>query len=638
MNRTSQKLAILSAILAGVQSVRATTLLEETFQIPAADNSGAGYNPQDFPTGSITNWYGFGDDGGNIYGYSQYPANPSFYEAQVGPWGQGYPAGFTSTTPASSNPSTLDPAPPTLPGLVYWAGITSDVFGFTTKAGVGGANINSSTVGSISFQVNTYDTSDFLSAAVQIGGNWYYSQATVESATNLGFNNDTWQTDVFNVSSPQWAKLNVTLGNDSGGSAALPTLTFGALPAGKITGLGWFESQKSGVGTAGATGYSLSDYVLNTTAPTLTWSNAGFFPGNGYTADGTTWDIANNFNFNGGGPTVYEDGENVAFTDANNATAHGGTNPNAYNVTLNSVIAPGSIVVNNSTGNYTINGTGTIGGTGALFKSGTATLTLSTANTYSGGTTVSAGVLRILPTSSTTSALPHGALTISGSGAVQLASNVTLGSQTSPTPASNVNLSSLSISGNGTLDIGNNHIIIDYAAGHDPIASIAAWIKSGFNTGLWNGMGITSSSAAANAAYGIAYADAADPGNPAGLASGQIEIMYTLLGDANLDGKVNGADFAILATNFNKAVTGSSGWDQGDFNYDGKINGADFASLAGNFNKGASGAADTNAIDAFAQANGLPLTSSVPEPTSIGLLLSAGLSILGGRRRSTEKP
>jgi len=70
------------------------------------------------------------------------------------------------------------------------------------------------------------------------------------------------------------------------------------------------------------------------------------------------------------------------------------------------------------------------------------------------------------------------------------------------------------------------------------------------------------------------------------LASGQIEIMYTLLGDANLDGKVNGTDFNLMATNFNQAVT--DGWDKGDFNYDGKVNGSDFVLLADNLNQFAS--------------------------------------------------
>ena len=95
------------------------------------------------------------------------------------------------------------------------------------------------------------------------------------------------------------------------------------------------------------------------------------------------------------------------------------------------------------------------------------------------------------------------------------------GSQASPTPASNVNITSLTITGNGTLDINNNHIIIDYTAGNDPIASIAALIKSGYAGGAWTGTGIMSTAAQSNSgSYGIGYADAADPGNPAGLVLG----------------------------------------------------------------------------------------------------------------------
>ena len=61
-------------------------------------------------------------------------------------------------------------------------------------------------------------------------------------------------------------------------------------------------------------------------------------------------------------------------------------------------------------------------------------------------------------------------------------------------------------------------------------------------------------------------------------------IKYTLLGDADLNGIVNGIDFGILSANFNKGVTA---WDQGDFNYDGIVNGIDFGELSANFNRGA---------------------------------------------------
>ena len=280
----------------------------------------------------------------------------------------------------------------------------------------------------------------------------------------------------------------------------------------------------------------------------------------------------------------------------------------------------------------TANFSGIISGAGGVIASGAGTVTLSGVNTYGGGTKVTSGLLEILPTSPTTSALPRGTVTITG-GTLQLATNVTLGSQASPIPASNVNITSLAVSGNGTLDINNNHIIINYGAGADPIASIGTLIKSGFNGGAWTGSGITSTAAQANSgSYGIGYADASDPGNPAGLASGQIEIMYTLLGDANLDGAVNGTDFAILASNFNKAdAAGHSGWDEGDFNYDGSVNGSDFADLASNFNKGASQAADLTALDSFAASNGL--SADVPEPATLGLLSLGAIGLLRRRRR-----
>jgi hypothetical protein len=52
-------------------------------------------------------------------------------------------------------------------------------------------------------------------------------------------------------------------------------------------------------------------------------------------------------------------------------------------------------------------------------------------------------------------------------------------------------------------------------------------------------------------------------------------------GDANQDGIVNIADFAIVAANFN---TEGKSWEHGDFNGDEEVNIADFAALAANFN------------------------------------------------------
>jgi autotransporter-associated beta strand protein len=363
------------------------------------------------------------------------------------------------------------------------------------------------------------------------------------------------------------------------------------------------------------------DLVVAAGAQSLTWTDA---------SANNLWDngISANWN-NGTSTTTFAASDTVTFSDAN-----GGN----YAVTLNTTVLPAATFFTNTnnSNNYTISGTGTLGGTGALVKSGSGTVTLSTTSIYTGGTSVSAGKLIIDRVSSTISALPNGPLTISGTGDVQLAQNLTAGSNPGPTPTSNVNITSLSITGSGDLDITNNHIIIDYTPGHDPIASIAAMVASGYNSDHWNGPGIISSNAQTNfASYGIGYADSADTGNPAGLASNQIEIAYTLLGDANLDDKVNGADFTLMAANFNDSVT--AGWDKGDFNYSGTVNGDDFVLLADNFNDFASqsavAAADLAALDSFAASNGININlTSVPEPATAAVLLT-GMGILGTRRR-----
>ena len=62
----------------------------------------------------------------------------------------------------------------------------------------------------------------------------------------------------------------------------------------------------------------------------------------------------------------------------------------------------------------------------------------------------------------------------------------------------------------------------------------------------------------------------------------KVIVAYTLYGDANLDGTVNGADLNIVLANYNK--TGSI-WYQGDFNYDGTVNGADLNIVLANYNQ-----------------------------------------------------
>ncbi len=167
------------------------------------------------------------------------------------------------------------------------------------------------------------------------------------------------------------------------------------------------------------------------------------------------------------------------------------------------------------------------------------------------------------------------------------------------------------------------------------MSTIYGYLVSGYNNGSWNGPGIISSTARSingSSVYGIGFADGAD-GVVNGLSSGQIELKYTLLGDANLDGTVNGSDFSILAANFGLGVTN---WDQGNFLYGSSVNGSDFSALAANFGQGDNGAAvsvsqaDIAALDAFAAANGL--LADVPEPASAASLALMASALLTRRR------
>ena len=90
-------------------------------------------------------------------------------------------------------------------------------------------------------------------------------------------------------------------------------------------------------------------------------------------------------------------------------------------------------------------------------------------------------------------------------------------------------------------------------------------------------------------------------------------------GDANMDGKVDGSDVTILAGNWQVGVDGTelASWTMGDFNADGKVDGSDVTILAGNWQAGVTSS-----------------TASVPEPTTLLLLLTVIGSAMIWKRRS----
>ena len=96
-----------------------------------------------------------------------------------------------------------------------------------------------------------------------------------------------------------------------------------------------------------------------------------------------SWDGATTNWLNNGVSATYQDGDAVQFDD----TALGNST-----VSVTGSVAPSSMVVNNSALTYAISGDA-MTGTGGLAKSGAGRLTLSGANTFSGGITGSAGTI-----------------------------------------------------------------------------------------------------------------------------------------------------------------------------------------------------------------------------------------------------
>ncbi|HEX4053762.1 MAG TPA: PEP-CTERM sorting domain-containing protein [Tepidisphaeraceae bacterium] len=343
-------------------------------------------------------------------------------------------------------------------------------------------------------------------------------------------------------------------------------------------------------------GWSLVSGFANNT--TISGSTA---PGdnNSYSTTGTIGFTQNSQMINGTyGAAIVIDLENNSISSYDSSTIQGVTANDLAPVTLN-VQATVSSNPSVQNGAYTLNG-------GTLTAGAT---DLTGSFTQSGGQSTFAN--------------------ITGSGQL----SITGGSATLAAGGGGSTISSLSISGGGSLDIGNNHLIISDPGGSID-STIRGYLSSSYNGGNWNGPGINTSSPTGTT-YGIGYADGAD-GGISGIGSGQLEVKYTLYGDANLDGSVNSIDFGDLAANFGKS---GKVWDQGDFNYDGVVNSVDFGLLAGNFGKSVGGnadvtAADWAALDAFALANGL--TADVPEPASMGILAVSGLAILSRRRRANR--
>jgi hypothetical protein len=248
-------------------------------------------------------------------------------------------------------------------------------------------------------------------------------------------------------------------------------------------------------------------------------------------------------------------------------------------------------------------GSGTSYGPVTLSGSGASTLSLPTSGanaqfgdlTFTGleaGATIAAGATLAV------NSIHGGSLTTAG--------NVTIRAGASPDIVNAV--SGLTITG-GHLDLTNNELLASSTTTTAVRSALAA------------GQLLTSSAGGA-----LGYGD---------LGNGTIEIRFTLLGDSDLDGRVNVADLANLAGNFGK--TSGQLWINGDFDYNGNVNVADLADLAGNFGNTLPGLGSGGSALAVSAAPSAVVADapavSVPEPSLLGLFGLAAVGAWARRRR-----
>ncbi|MBN8458099.1 MAG: autotransporter-associated beta strand repeat-containing protein [Verrucomicrobia bacterium] len=231
--------------------------------------------------------------------------------------------------------------------------------------------------------------------------------------------------------------VNVSLTNASALTTTPDNTTFALVSFGSQGGAGSWNLTTT---TAGHTTFALNPTAtalyLNVTASPVTWTGAASSEWNTNTlAAPKNWTLPDS------SPADFISGDTVNFTNT----------ADAYAVEITEDVAPGVVNFSNTTNAYTIGSTGGFGiVAGAMNLTGGGSVTIDNSNSYSGATTINAGVLTV-----------NGALT---------ASPVTLNTGT-------LNVNSATALGTGTLTINGGSLD----------STVAGVVLTANGTRVWNG-------------------------------------------------------------------------------------------------------------------------------------------------------
>jgi len=195
---------------------------------------------------------------------------------------------------------------------------------------------------------------------------------------------------------------------------------------------------------------------------------------------------------------------------------------------------------------------------------------------------------------------------------------------------------------NGTLDLSDNEMDVQNGS----LSAVTGMIENGF---AGDNGSIISSTAAGDITHlttlGVILNNADGTplygsGTALGLFAGSnpsasdVLVKYTYYGDANLDGKVDGSDYALVDNGY---LTQATGWYNGDFNYDGVVDGSDYTLIDNAFNMQGAQLNDSPANpSASITAEIAGSASSVPEPGVLTILTAGAVHVLHRRRRAMQ--
>ena len=278
---------------------------------------------------------------------------------------------------------------------------------------------------------------------------------SLEGITGLGLQNNATATETLNASSI--TLVNNQLWNNNGTLVVSSPISLGA----NTLTLG-------GSGTATLNGIISGGGGLSQSAGTVTLGGVNTYSGGTTLSGGTTHISSDNNLGNASGGITFSGGTlspTATLTSSRGITLNGaGTISSSSDVTLN----------------------GAITGTGSLTQTGPGALNLGGGNNYSGGTTLNGGSINANSGTALGAgpvALNAGTLTLNND-ITTAANDVTLGNAnlTQGAATSNLNFTSLTTAGNGTINVGSSGVInfgtANYTSG---LLTIAGWVGPAYD-------------------------------------------------------------------------------------------------------------------------------------------------------------